>query len=91
MRATYVPQVAAWSYAGQQRAITRPAPGRPTDLSPSELNAAIDLLAPAEAARMFNHPNLLAWRKISADWQRDPLAQAFVVFVADFSDDVTSP
>jgi hypothetical protein len=60
------------------------------DLSPSELNAAIALLAPAEAARMFNHPNLLAWRKIAADWRGAPLAQAFVVFVADFSHDVTS-
>ena len=55
------------------------------ELSPSELAGAIALLAPAEAARMFNHPNLLAWRQISADGRRDPSAQAFVVFIADFS------
>ena len=61
------------------------------DLSPSELDGAIALLAPAEAARMFNHPNLFAWRQIAADWRRDPSAQAFVVFIADFSDEVTGP
>lgn len=40
---------------------------------------------------MYNHPNLLAWRRIAADWYQDPTAQAFVVFIADFSDDLTSP
>lgn len=61
------------------------------ELSPSELDAAIALLAPAEAARMFNHPNLLAWRQIAADWRRDSSAHVFVVFVSDFSDDTSGP
>ncbi len=61
------------------------------ELSPNELEAAIALLAPAEAARMMTHPNLLAWRKLAAAWREDPSARLFVVFIADLGDAVTSP
>lgn len=60
------------------------------ELTPSELEAAITLLAPAEAALMYNHPNLLSWRQLARDWTDDPAARVFTVFIADYSDDITS-
>jgi hypothetical protein len=61
------------------------------ELSPSQLETAIALLAPAEAARMMSHPNLLAWRKIALSWREDPSTRLVVVFIANFSEEVTSP
>lgn len=46
------------------------------ELTPNELEAAIALLAPAEAARMMNHPNLLAWRKAGVGLARGSCRQA---------------
>lgn len=61
------------------------------ELTPSELEAAITLLAPAEAASMYNHPNLLSWRQIARAWSEDPAARVVAVFIADHTDPVTSP
>jgi hypothetical protein len=61
------------------------------DLSPSELDGAVALLSPAEAATTLNHPNLLAWRQIAEAWGREPGARAFAVFISDFADPATSP
>jgi len=54
-------------------------------LTPEQLVAAIDLLAPAEACTSVEHPNLAVWRRALASG--DPLA---AVFVADPADPVSS-
>jgi hypothetical protein len=54
-------------------------------LTREQLDAAIDLLAPAEACTSVEHPNLAVWRR--AVVSGEPLA---VVFVADASAPVTS-
>ncbi|WAL69131.1 hypothetical protein ORV05_15635 [Amycolatopsis cynarae] len=61
------------------------------ELARSELEAAVALLAPAEAALMYNHPNLASWREIARDWAEDPAGRVFAVFIGDFADRVTSP
>jgi hypothetical protein len=61
------------------------------EMTPSELEAAVALLAPAEAGLMYNHPNLWSWQEISRAWEEQPTAQVFAVFIADFADEVTSP
>lgn len=53
------------------------------ELSQSELERAISLLAPAEACLDYGHPNLLAWRKM-----RQEDGEAVAVFVADLADPV---
>lgn len=54
-------------------------------LTPDQLAAAIELLAPAEACTSVEHPNLAIWRRALASGEA--LA---AVFVADLSDPVTS-
>lgn len=61
------------------------------ELTPSELAGCIALLSPAAAATMYSHPNLESWRSIAHSWRQDPRARAFAVFVADLSDEVSSP
>ena len=54
-------------------------------LTPQQLAAAVDLLAPAEACTSVEHPNLAVWRRALASGEA--LA---AVFVADPSDPLTS-
>jgi hypothetical protein len=54
-------------------------------LTPDQLAAAIDLLAPAEACTSVEHPNLAVWRRAL-----DSGAPLAAVFVAGQSDPVTS-
>ncbi|RJS45039.1 hypothetical protein [Nocardioides cavernaquae] len=55
------------------------------EVTPEQLAAAIELLAPAEACTSVEHPNLVVWRSALA--ARAPLS---AVFVADAADPVTS-
>jgi hypothetical protein len=61
------------------------------ELTPSELEAAIALLTPAEAAAMYNHPNLQSWRQLAHAWSEAPTARAFAVFIGDYANPTTSP
>lgn len=56
---------------------------RSYEISVDELNGAIDLLAPAEAATHWDHPNLAAWRQLASN----PNGKRLVaVFVGDLDD-----
>ncbi len=61
------------------------------ELTPSELDAAITLLAPAAAATMYNHPNLASWRALRTAWEAEPDARLFAVFIGELADEATSP
>jgi hypothetical protein len=61
------------------------------ELSAAELSEAIALAAPAQAATMIPHPNIVAWRAISGQLAADPSARVFAVFVADLDDPPSSP
>ena len=50
-------------------------------LSPDELDRAIALLAPAEACRLVQHPNLWAWREMRT--RGGPDAAYVAIFVGD--------
>jgi hypothetical protein len=54
-------------------------------LTPQQLAAAVDLLAPAEACTSVEHPNLAVWRSALAAGR-----SLSAVFIADASDAVTS-
>ena len=41
-------------------------------LSARQLNLAVSAIAPAEACRAFQHPNLAAWRRILERLRREP-------------------
>jgi hypothetical protein len=60
------------------------------DLSRSDLEAAVESLAPAEACTAVEHPNLAAWREVLAELASNPARSAVAVFVADLEDPVTS-
>jgi hypothetical protein len=60
------------------------------ELSLAQLTAAIAALAPAEACRTVDHPNLRAWRAVRAALDADPARRAAVVFIADLGDPVGS-
>lgn len=60
------------------------------DVSESQLSAAIESLAPAEACTDRDHPNLAAWRAALADLGSNPARTMVAVFVADLDDPVTS-
>ncbi|MEY9928660.1 hypothetical protein ABH926_003299 [Catenulispora sp. GP43] len=60
-------------------------------LSVDRLDRAIATLAPAEAAAMYQHPNIAAWRELRAELAADPLARAVAVFVADLDDPSSGP
>jgi len=55
------------------------------DLGHEQVAEAIDLLAPAEAATHWEHPNLWSWRPLLAGASEDS------TFVALFLDDVQAP
>lgn len=60
------------------------------ELTTSQLDAAIESLAPAEACTELDHPNLAAWRVALAEAQSNPARTLVAVFVADLDDPVAS-
>lgn len=61
------------------------------EVSPGQLDHAIEVLSPAAAATFMDHPNLAAWRAIRAKLAAEPGARAVAVFVVDLDDPVTGP
>lgn len=61
------------------------------ELSAEELGRAVDIVAPAEAATMYQHPNLESWRRVLEDLSATPGGQIFAVFIASLDDPVSSP
>ena len=59
-------------------------------LSRSQLAAAVESLAPAEACTSLDHPNLAAWREVLHELEGNPAREAVAVFVADLADPVAS-
>lgn len=60
-------------------------------LTVDRLDRAIATLAPAEAAAMYRHPNIAAWRELRAELASDPRVEAVAVFVADLGDPSSGP
>ena len=60
-------------------------------LTVDHLDQAIATLAPAEAAPMYQHPNIVAWREVRAELAADPRVRAVAVFVADLDDPSSGP
>lgn len=60
------------------------------DLTATQLEAAVDALAPAEACTSVDHPNLAAWRRVLDELRSNPARTAYAVYVADLDDAVTS-
>lgn len=61
------------------------------ELDRSQLERAVAMLAPAEAAEMYQHPNIIAWRAMLDRWPAEPEAQVFAVFISSLDDPVSSP
>jgi hypothetical protein len=61
------------------------------EVSAGQLDQAIDMLAPAEAATQFEHPNIESWRAMRDRHKEDSSTRIFVVFVADFDDPTSGP
>jgi hypothetical protein len=61
------------------------------EVSPEQLHEAIELLTPAEAAPMYRHPNIAAWRVMRERLRQDPSHRVFAVFVADLADPSSGP
>jgi hypothetical protein len=61
------------------------------ELSAEELARAVDIVAPAEAATMYQHPNLNSWRRLLEDLSVTPGGQVVAVFIASLDDPVSSP
>lgn len=61
------------------------------ELSPAELRRAVELLSPAEAATMLQHPNLQAWRSILQRLDAGAKGQIVAVFIESLDDGVSSP
>ncbi|MBR7741973.1 hypothetical protein KC207_01535 [Phycicoccus sp. BSK3Z-2] len=59
-------------------------------VSHADLEAAVDSLAPAEAAADRSHPNLVAWREVLHELEGNPFREAVAVFVGDLDDPVSS-
>lgn len=53
-----------------------------------ELEEAVELLAPAEPCKAFDHPNLWSWRRLLADSESD--ASFVAIFIADIGVSATS-
>lgn len=60
------------------------------DVTTSQLAAAVESLAPAEACTEREHPNLAAWRVALAEARSNPARTLIAVFVADLEDPVAS-
>jgi hypothetical protein len=61
------------------------------ELDRSQLERAVAMLTPAEAAEMYQHPNINAWRTILERWPAEPEAQVFAVFIAALGEPISSP
>lgn len=61
------------------------------EIEPDELARAVEMLAPAETAKMYQHPNLNAWRAILERAPKEPGARIFAVFIASLESPVSSP
>ncbi len=59
-------------------------------VSVSQLAAAADGLAPAQACTEVEHPNLAAWREILEEVEHNPVRELVAIFVADLDDPVSS-
>jgi hypothetical protein len=59
-------------------------------LSPADLRRAVDLLSPAEAAAMYQHPNLLAWRAILERIGAGESGRIVAVFVNSLDEEASS-
>jgi hypothetical protein len=60
------------------------------ELSPADLRRAVDLLSPAEAATMLQHPNLLAWRSMLERLDSGAEGRIVAVFIESLDDAVSS-
>lgn len=61
------------------------------ELTADQLRKAVDLLGPAEAATMLQHPNLLAWRAMLERLDSGHSARIVAVFIESLDDEVSSP
>lgn len=61
------------------------------EVSAQALARAVDIVAPAEAATMYQHPNLTSWRRLLNELERTPGGRIFAVFIASLDDPVSSP
>jgi hypothetical protein len=55
------------------------------ELTADHLERAIELLAPAEAATMFQHPNLTSWHAMRSELQAGRTGRIFTVFITDLA------
>lgn len=60
------------------------------ELTPVELRRAVELLSPAEAASMLQHPNLLAWRSMLRQLDTGAEGRIVAVFIDSLDDAVSS-
>jgi len=60
------------------------------ELNTAQLRHAITGLEPAEACTAYQHPNLVAWRRLLAEAESNPARTLCVVFVASLADPVSS-
>jgi hypothetical protein len=60
------------------------------ELSVDDLRKAVDLLSPAEAATMLQHPNLLAWRTMLEQLDSGAEGRIVAVFIDSLDDAVSS-
>lgn len=61
------------------------------ELSRDDLLRAVEMLTPAEAARMYQQPNISAWRRMIYQLGEQPDSRVFMVFIGSFSDSPSSP
>lgn len=61
------------------------------ELSADDLARAVELLAPAEAARMYRHQNIASWRAMLRRMPVEQGARVFTVFIDDLADEVSGP
>lgn len=59
-------------------------------VSPDQLAAAVEGLAPAEACTQLEHANLGVWRGLLAEIEGNPARELVAVFVADLDDPLSS-
>lgn len=61
------------------------------EVSAEELARAVEIVAPAEAATMYSHPNLKSWRRLLEDLPETPGGRIVAVFITSLDDPVSSP